>query len=421
MPRSAVWTPDVIKEIREKSKTGKYINRGFGANRPLPSLDDLMVVPAQLYGPAAVDRYREEVKTRVVIGERLLKPLVLETPVFIPAMSFGAISKAGKMAFALGAAKAGTATNTGEGGALPEEREVTRSEGQGKLIVQWSTGRFGVDVDYLRMADAIEIKIGQGAKPGMGGHLLAEKVSPAIAEIRKIPVGTDALSPCRHLDTDSPEDLRLHVELLREATDYQIPIILKLGPGRVYEDVKLAVECGVDAVAIDGGEGGTGCAPEVASEHAGIPTLGLFGPAMRAFKETRARERGIKLMVMGGIRNGADVYKCLALGADAVGMATATMIAAGCIGCQECHTGTCKQGLATQAADAAMDWRDAGQKLANFLKVTTEELKTLVALSGHDNIDQLSPDDLVALDINAAAMTGVKLIGYDRPLPWWRE
>lgn len=423
MSPSLLWAKPVVRSIWKKAKTGEYLVRGFGTNRPYPNLDDLVVVPAQLTGPAAVDKYRESINTRVIIGEDLARPLVLETPVFIAAMSFGAISKPGKLAFAYAAAKAGTATNTGEGGSPPEELQACREGGEGKIVAQWSTGRFGVNTEYLRMADAIEIKIGQGAKPGMGGHLMAEKVSPEVARVRGIPLGTDALSPCRHLDVDSVDDLKKHVQLLREITNYEIPIIIKLGPADVYDDIVKAVELGADAVAIDGGEGGTGCSPAVASDHAGVPTLGLFAPAVRALRDTGAAERGIKLMLMGGIRDGADIYKAIALGADCVGIATAAMIAIGCTACELCHTGKCQPDIATQKPDEEirLDWRRAGGELFNYIKAITEELKVLTALSGHGDISELSPEDLVAMTYDASAITGIKLMGLDRPVPLWEN
>lgn len=409
MSHSALWTTELIREIKNKSVSAGDTMRGFGANRPFPTLDGLVVIPAQLHGPAAVDRYRDAVRTKVVIGEGLPQPLVLETPVFIPAMSFGAIGREGKMALAHAASQTGTATNTGEGGGLDAEREICQS-GNGKLVVQWSTGRFGVNLRYLRSADAIEIKIGQGAKPGMGGHLLADKVTDQIASLRGIVPGKDALSPCRHLDVDQPGDLAGHVRLLRQVTGHRIPIILKLGPADVYEDVAAAIRLGVDAIAIDGAEGGTGCAPVVAIEHAGIPTIGLFAPIRRALADTGAAGK-VKIMVMGGIRHGADVYKALALGADAVGMATASLIAMGCTACQQCMTGRCPAAIASQD-ESTLDWRAAGDRLARFLDRVTDEVRTLSALSGHDDVNSLSVSDVAALDWNVAAITGAPLIGY---------
>ncbi|MGB9867580.1 MAG: FMN-binding glutamate synthase family protein [Bacillota bacterium] len=415
MPKSTIWDSQTVSEILQKAKTGKYSTRGFGTNRPLPSLDDLVIVPSQLAGSPAVDKYREHVDTEVVIGEWLEKPLRLKTPIFIAAMSFGAISKAGKMAFAYAASKVGTFTNTGEGGLLPEELEVCRSYG-GSLVVQWSTGRFGVSAAYLKSGDAVEIKIGQGAKPGMGGHLLAEKVTPEIAKIRGIPMGTDALSPCRHLDVDSVEDLKKHVQLIRAVTENKVPVLIKLGPARVYDDARLAVELGADAIVIDGGEGGTGCAPHIVIEHAGIPTLGIMAPARRALKDTGAEKKGVKLLVMGGVRHGADVYKALALGADAVGIASAAMIAVGCTVCQMCDTGRCPKGIAGEGAGQTLDFKAAGEALANFINALTEEVKVLAALSGHSSISTIGLEDVRALTVDTSMITGAKLIGLEQPV-----
>ena len=413
MSLSHIWSKEAIKDIKQKRDKGKYQLRGFGTNRYIPSFDDLQVVPGQL-SKSPYDKYREEINTRVVIGEDLDHPLVLDFPVMISAMSFGAISEPGKLAFARGAALAGTATNTGEGGMLDKEREVAQDKNyRGKIISQWSTGRFGVNVDYLQNSDAVEIKIGQGAKPGMGGHLMMEKITPQIATIRGLSVHSDVLSPCQHLDVDSPEDLKKHITLIREVLGKKTPVIVKLGPGDIYEDVRMAVDLKPDARAIDGGEGGTGCAPEVVIEHTGVPTLGVFALATKAFQETRAREKGIKLIISGGIKHGADVFKALAMGADAVSVGTGAMIAIGCTGCQQCHTGTCPEGIATQKEDktSKLDWEQAGQQLGNYFEAIKEELVTLTALSGNDNVGELSKEELVALNLDAAEITGTKLIG----------
>jgi glutamate synthase domain-containing protein 2 len=225
---------------------------------------------------------------------------------------------------------------------LPEEREMAEN-----LVVQYSSGRFGVSSDYLNVSDAIEVKIGQGAKPGMGGHLLAEKVSPEVAEIRGIPLGTDALSPARFLDATREGDLAKHIELLREVTDWRVPIIVKLGPGRVDEDVKIAAEAGADIISVDGMEGGTGAAPEVVIEHTGVPTLASLVQAVNGLKEIGLKDE-VDLIITGGIRSGADVAKAMAMGADAAYIGTGAMIAMGCRACRMCYTGKCPVGVATQ-------------------------------------------------------------------------
>ncbi|MCK4352214.1 4Fe-4S binding protein [candidate division WOR-3 bacterium] len=403
------WTSDVVETIHLKAETGEYALRGYGSSRPLPTLDDIIVVPAQL-SKTPVDKYRQECNTKVVIGKgRVKKPLALDIPIVLGAMSYGAISKNAKMALAKGTAQAGSAANTGEGGSFPEERKLAKN-----LIVQWSTGRFGCNTHYLKTADAIEIKVGQGAKPGMGGHLMADKVTPEIAKVRGIPVGTDVLSPCRHLDMTRPGDLDKHVELLREVTDWQIPIIIKLGPGNIYNDVKFAIEAEPDAIAIDGMEGGTGASPEITTEHAGIPTLGCIVPAVKALEDSGHKDK-IKLMLLGGIKTGADTVKAIAMGFDIVGIASAALIALGCRVCKQCNTGKCVYGIATQDPDLSLrlDINEGARRIANFLAVMTGELKILTMLAGYDDIYKLTKDDLRTLNRGAADITGIKLIGAE--------
>ena len=322
-------------------------------------------------------------------------------------MSFGALSKESKLAMAKGTSMVGSCANTGEGGMLPEEREMAEN-----LVVQYSSGRFGVSSDYLNVSDAIEVKIGQGAKPGMGGHLLAEKVSPEVAEIRGIPLGTDALSPARFLDATREGDLAKHIELLREVTDWRVPIIVKLGPGRVDEDVMIAAEAGADIISVDGMEGGTGAAPEVVIEHTGVPTLASLVQAVNGLKEIGLKDE-VDLIITGGIRSGADVAKAMAMGADAAYIGTGAMIAMGCRACRMCYTGKCPVGVATQdpILRERMDLDLSAMRVANYIKSMTEETKMLAQLTGHDDIRKFSTDDLRALDINSAAITGLRLIG----------
>ncbi|MDI9623883.1 MAG: glutamate synthase-related protein [Methanothermobacter sp.] len=402
----SIWDPRTIANIRYTSKAGKYVLRGFGTERRLPNFDDILIVPAQA-SIAPVDKYREPCNTQVTLGTRYAEePLTLQTPVLIAGMSFGALSKESKLALAKGSAMVGSCANTGEGGMLPEERELSD-----KLIVQYSSGRFGVSSEYLNVGDAIEVKIGQGAKPGMGGHLLAEKVSPEVAKIRGIPEGTDALSPARFLDAKDKEDLAKHIELLREVTDWRVPIIVKFGPGRVYEDVRIAAEAGADIIAVDGMEGGTGAAPEVVIEHTGIPTLSALVQAVKSLEDMGLKDE-IDLIITGGIRSGADVAKAMAMGADAVYIGTGAMIAMGCRACRMCYTGKCPVGVATQDPELRkrLDVDIAARKVANYIKAMTEETKMLAQLAGHDDIRQFNPDDLRALDTNTAAITGLKLI-----------
>jgi len=426
------WTFGVIEEIHHKAQTGEYLLRGFGTQGPTPNFDMITVVPSQIASEPPRDKYREECDMEVLIGEDTCdKPIRLKLPFVWPAMSFGALSKEAKMALAIGAAMTGTAANTGEGGVLPEEIWFSRGytnegfshkewEPGGYLVVQWSTGRWGVSVDYVNSGDAVEVKIGQGAKPGMGGHLLGAKVTEDVARVRGIPVGSDALSPCRYYDVQTLEDMKHMVAFLRDVTGYQYPIFFKLGPSRPYADVAACIEAGADAISIDGLVGGTGCSPDIVTQGVGIPTIACIPPAVQALKDYGVH-RKVKLIALGGIRSGLDSFKALAMGADAVGFGSAAEVALGCRVCYACHKGNCPYGITSQKPElrARLDPLEGGQRLANFLHATAEEIKILTMLSGHNRIADLSPEDLRAMDLNTAALTGLKLAGYDRPLPIW--
>jgi glutamate synthase domain-containing protein 2 len=279
-----------------------------------------------------------------------------------------------------------------------------------------------VSADYVRSADAVEIKNGQGAKPGMGGHLLGSKVPPEVAAIRGVPVGSDALSPCRYYDVQRLEDLKHMVAFIRDVTDYKAPIMFKLGPSRPYEDVKACVEVGADAISIDGLVGGTGASPAVVTQGVGIPTVALIPPAVRALRDLGVHHK-VKLFVLGGIRNGLDAYKAIAMGADGVGFGAAAEIAMGCRACMACHIGHCPYGITSQVPElrARLNPEEAGQRLANFIKATAEELKILTMLSGHDDVRDLGEEDLRAMEPNIAAISGLKLVGYERKLPLWEN
>ena len=406
-----IWSRSIVHDIWLKAESGTYLVRGTGATRPVPHFDDLVILPAQTSRPP-IDKYREPCNTRVVLGDRYAEePLVLETPIMVAAMSFGAISLEAKVAIAIGTAMAGTATNTGEGGMHPEERKHAKL-----LIAQYASGRFGVSAKYLNDADGIEIKIGQGAKAGMGGHLLGEKVTEEIAMIRGIPPGTDALSPARHMDIIGPEDLAMKIEQLREITDWRVPIAVKYSAGRVSDDVKIAAKAGADIIVVDGMQGGTGATPDVVANHAGIPTIAAIVQADQALREIGLRDK-VSLVAAGGIRTGADVAKALALGADAVQIGTGALIALGCTVCRQCHIGKCPKGIATQDPKLRrrLDPQKGGIRVYNYIKAMTEELKILTQQAGKTDVRNLEMEDLRALTINASAITGVKLAGWDRP------
>lgn len=401
------WTQNIINDIQLKASNGHPIVRGTGAWRRFPHFDDLVLLCAQTSRPP-IDHYREPCNTKVVLGNRFAeRPLTLQSPIIIGAMSFGAISKEAKISIAKAARKLGIAVNTGEGGLIKEERENASI-----LIAQYASGRFGVSANYLQSADAIEIKIGQGAKAGQGGLLMGEKVNKEIAMARGIPVGTDAISPARHLDIVGPEDLKMKIEQLREVTDWKVPIIVKYSAGRVWDDVKIAAKAGADIVLIDGKQGGTGAAPDVVLEHAGLPTLPALVEADRALKEIGLRNE-VNLVISGGIKSGADIAKALALGADAVAIATPVLIAMGCRVCGLCNTGRCPRGIATQ--DPVLRRRlkvdETAVKVENYLRAIIEELQMLTQLAGKTDVRNLEKEDLRALTLDVSAITGVKLVG----------
>lgn len=403
------WKYPDMMEIVRKSDSGKYQIRSTGALRKIPTFDDLVITPAQVSRPP-LDKYREPCGTDVVLGSRFAEnPLKIDTPIMIGAMSFGALSKEAKMALAIGSSLAGTATNTGEGGMLHEERDLAD-----KLIAQYASGRFGISADTLNKGDAIEIKIGQGAKSGMGGHLLGEKVTADVAKIRMIPEGSDALSPARHMDIVGPEDLAMKISQLREITDWKVPIMVKFASGKVASDVKIAAKAGADVVVVDGMQGGTGAGPDVIMEHSGIPTLASVVEADKALREINLRE-DVDLVIAGGIRSGADVAKAMALGADAVYIATAALIAIGCRVCQQCHTSTCKKGIATQNLELRhrLNVKQAGKQVANYIKAMTDEACMLVQQAGNTHLSKLEKENLRALTLEASALSGVPMAGNE--------
>jgi len=320
---SATFDRQTIAAIHRAAETGIYDIRGWGAKRPLPHFDDLLFLGASM-SRYPLEGYRERCDTDVVLGDRHAKhPLHLDIPVTIAGMSFGALSGPAKEALGRGASAVGTSTTTGDGGMTPEER------GQSKyLVYQYLPSRYGMNPDDLRRADAIEVVLGQGAKPGGGGMLLGQKISARVAGMRTLPEGIDQRSACRHPDWTGPDDLTIKINELREITDWEKPIYVKVGATRTYYDVKLAVHAGADVVVVDGMQGGTAATQEVFIEHVGVPTLAAVPEAVQALQELDVH-RKVQLIVSGGIRSGADVAKALALGADAVAIGTAALIALG--------------------------------------------------------------------------------------------
>ena len=297
--------------------------RGFSLFKKIPHWDDLTFLPGTLTR-FVIEGYREKCETKTVIGPLAKRPMVLDIPVYVTGMSFGALSYEAKIALARGATMAGSATCSGEGGMIPDERRYSE-----RWFYQCIQSRYGFNPHHLRIADGCEFFIGQGCKVGLGGHLMGQKVTDQVAEMRSLPAGIDQRSPARHPDWLGPDDLALKIEEIREATNHEIPIQLKLGAARVYDDVRMAVKCGPDSIYIDAMEGGTGAGPHIATEDTGIPGIAAIREARRAIDELGKRGE-ISLVYAGGIRNGGDVAKALALGADAIAIGHSVLMALNC-------------------------------------------------------------------------------------------
>ncbi len=420
---SATFDRAVIAAIQRAAETGVYDIRGWGAKRAVPHFDDLLFLGASL-SRYPLEGYRERCGTDVVLGDRhALAPLHLDIPVTIAGMSFGSLSAQAKEALGRGASEAGTSTTTGDGGMTPEERGHSTT-----LVYQYLPSRYGMNPDDLRAADAIEVVLGQGAKPGGGGMLLGQKLDERVASMRTLPAGIDQRSACRHPDWTGPDDLAIKILELREITDWRPPVFVKVGATRTYYDVKLAVAAGADVVVVDGMQGGTAATQEVFIEHVGIPTLAAIPQAVQALQEL-GLHRKVQLIVSGGIRTGADVAKAMALGADAVSIGTAALIALGdnapryaaeyrALGSaagfyDDFQDGRDPAGITTQDPELAarLDPVAGGRRVANYLRVLTLEAQTLARACGKAHLRNLEPEDLVALTVEAAAMARVPLAG----------
>ncbi len=429
---SAGYDRRIIDYIQRAAATGLYEIRGLGAKRHVAGFDDLVFLGASL-SRYPLEGYREKCSTKTVLGARhATRPIELATPITIAGMSFGALSARVKEALGLAATALGTSTTTGDGGMTAEERASSKT-----LVYQCLPSRYGFNPDDVRRADAIEIVIGQGAKPGGGGMLLGQKVNPRVAAMRTLPAGVDQRSASRHPDWTGPDDLVIKINELREITDWEKPIYVKVGATRVSHDVKLAIHAGADVIVVDGMQGGTAATQTVFIEHVGIPTLAALRQAVEAIDELNMRGT-VQLIISGGIRTGADVAKALAMGADAVAIGQGVLMALGCnsdsyvqdgahvsavadyaqLGtapgfCHHCHTGRCPVGVTTQ--DATLERRlepaVGARRLTNYLKTLNMELTTIARACGKQDVHHLEREDLVALIVEAAAMANVPLAG----------
>ena len=421
--QSATFTNPINAEIRRAAATGIYDIRGGGAKRKVPHFDDLLFLGASI-SRYPLEGYREKCETSVTLGTRFAKnPIQLDIPITIAGMSFGALSGPAKEALGRGATAAGTSTTTGDGGMTEEERGHSQ-----RLVYQYLPSRYGMNPDDLRRCDAIEVVVGQGAKPGGGGMLLGQKISDRVAEMRNLPKGIDQRSACRHPDWTGPDDLEIKILELREITNWEKPIYIKVGGARPYFDTTLAVKAGADVVVLDGMQGGTAATQDVFIENVGQPTLACIRPAVQALQDL-GLHREVQLVVSGGIRTGADVAKAMALGADAVSIGSAAMIALGdndprweeeynelgttAGAYDDWHEGRDPAGITTQDPELAarFDPIAGGRRLSNYLKVMTLEAQTIARACGKNHLHNLEPEDLCALTIEASAMAGVPLAG----------
>ena len=391
-----------MKEIHEMAVSGKSLDSSMGTRMHLPSWDDILLLGAQLNPPPLLDH--DPVETRTVIGKHARKPMVLESPIYISHMSFGALSREAKIALSRGSAMAKTAMCSGEGGILPEEKAAAY-----KYIFEYIPNKYSVTDDNLRSADAIEIKIGQGTKPGMGGHLPGEKVTAEIAALRGKKPGEDIQSPSRFSEICSKEDLKTMVTMLRERSNGR-PIGIKIAAGHIEWDLEHCIYADPDFITIDGRGGATGSSPLLLRESTSVPTIYALS---RARKYLDAVQSDISLVITGGLRVSSDFAKALAMGADAVAIASAALIAAACQQYRICGTGNCPMGIATQKPElrARLDVDKAALRVANYLNVSLKELKTFARITGHTSVHDLSVTDLVTLDRDIATYTDVPSAG----------
>jgi methylamine---glutamate N-methyltransferase subunit C len=399
-----------VDEIRELAANGL---EGVGHHGPLsamgvrrddlPTWDDLQFVTAQLHRRPLLDD--AEVGAGLVIGPAADRPLVMDMPIFVSDMSFGALSQEAKVALAKGAEMAGTGICSGEGGMLPEEQAENS-----RYLYELASARFGFSMDLLKDVQAFHFKGGQGAKTGVGGHLPGDKVRGKIAEVRRLPEGAAAISPATFPDWTNLDDYRRFADEVRETTQ-GIPIGYKLSAQHVEADMQAAVDIGVDYVILDGRGGGTGAAPDTLKDHISVPTMPAIARARR-FLDEQGHDH-VTLIATGGLRTAPDFAKAMALGADGVAVANSALQAIGCIGMRACHTNNCPVGIATQKdrLRARLLVDHAAERLDRFLRATVDLMRLLARACGHDHLSKLNPDDLTTWKRDVAYLTGVRYGG----------
>ena len=387
-----------MKEIHEMAVTGTSAIEAMGTQMAMPNWDDILVLGAQL-NPMPLDEHAE-VSLQTVIGKHAKKPMVLDMPVYISHMSFGALSRETKIAMAKGSAAVGTAMCSGEGGILPEEKEAAY-----KYIFEYVPNQYSVTDENLKSSDAIEIKIGQGTKPGMGGHLPGGKVTPEIAKIRNKPLGMDVISPSKFSGINSADDLKNLVTDLRTRSDGR-PIGIKIAAGRIEKDLEFCVYAEPDFITIDGRGGATGASPAIIRDSTSVPTIYAL---YRARKYLDSIQSDIDLVITGGLRVSSDFAKAIAMGADAVAIASAAMVAAACQQYRICGTGMCPVGIATQdeTLRERLHIEAAAKRIENYLSCSAQELRTFARITGNSDIHNLSVDDLCTINREISEHTNI--------------
>ena len=387
-----------MEEIHQMAVSGHSVHAAMGTKMPMPGWDDILLLGAQL-DPMPLDD-DAPVRTTTVIGPNAKRPMILDHPVYISHMSFGALSRETKIALAKGSAAARTAMCSGEGGILPEERDAAY-----RYIFEYVPNLYSVTDENLRRADAIEIKIGQGTKPGMGGHLPGGKVTAEIAAARGKPIGQDIKSPSRFADIRTKEELRERVAELRIRSDGR-PIGIKIAAGHIERDLAFCVFAEPDFITIDGRGGATASSPLLLRDATSVPTIYALYRARKYLDEIRS---DISLVITGGLRVSSDFAKALAMGADAVAVASGALIAAACQQYRICGTGNCPVGIATQDPElrARLNGDAAAARVANYLNVSLEELKTFARVTGHDCVHDLNVGDLCTINREISEFTNI--------------
>lgn len=395
-----------VVDIREESLEEKSITVSMGSQKKLPfSMDDLYFIPAQINRIPLNEE--EHVNSTLTLGKHAEKPFTVSSPILISGLSFGAVSRNVKVVILEAAQELDIGFNSGEGGLVDEEKSL----GWDNRILQYSTGRFGLDEELIKQASAVEIRFGQGAYPGKGSYLPAEKMTREVAQIRGLEPGEGAYSPAHHEDIASQQDLRDKISWLRFLTGGS-PIGAKIACGDVKMDVEILAKAGVDFITLDGFGGGTGATDLYVRENVGIPLLAAIPQAHDTLKELNLRDK-ISLIVSGGLRRSADFAKALALGADAVYIGTAALIAINCQQYRICYTGICPTGVTTQNPQLVkqIDIGESVKRLTSFIKLSTREIENLTRIVGKNDVNQLDRNDIISLNKDLAEISGVKWLG----------